>query len=734
MNPKIRCMGSRFLGRTGAVCAAWAVLAAPAMGQDWADQENTDVNVTDYGTVDLAVQETDLSQVLQMLSIQSHKNIITSKSVSATVTANLYDVTFHEALDAILRVNGYGYLEEGNFVYIYTLAELAEMEALSRVTESRIFELDYLSAVDANEFITPLLSDVGQSSHRGEVQPGFQPDISDGGADSYAYSAKLVINDYPENLEAIADLLDDLDTPPQQVLIEATVLQTALDETNAFGVDFSVIADLNFIDLHTPLGVVNNLLAGDDVKSGFQPADNEALGGASTVGNTAGAGGLKLGIITNNVSAFLRVLDEVTDTTVLARPKIMALNRQRAAVLVGARVGYLSTTATQTTTTQTVKFLDTGISLIFRPFISKDGTIRMELSPKVSEASLRAVTDSQGLQVTIPDELTNELTTNVRIRDGQTLVLGGLFRESTRVSRRQVPWLGDIPIIGAAFRGQDDTVDRDEIIFLITPTIVPDDVLWATGQETLAYSNAIAVGARAGLLPFSREGITNNHNLDAMDAYERGDLDMALYHVNISLRLNHVQPAMLRLRQEITGEKERVHERSMMERAFRKVLGRGPSQEAASGQTPPGPRSMPMRSFTLQELMVDEPGRWSDMREPGTGDSSTGTESVSQESSGEWFEWHGDGDADDAEAGSGIDSAGASPQTSGEQPGHEEQGEAEGPHSNAATMRNDQWLVAEQLRRMFSRQGLWLAADNPSGAYDLGWGHSTSFVTFGDLV
>ena len=202
-----------------------------------------------------------------------------------------------------------------------------------------------------------------------------------------------------------------------------------------------------------------------------------------------------------------------------------------------------------------------------------------------------------------------------------------------------------------------------------------------------------------------------------MDAFERGDLDMALYHVNISLRLSHVQPAMLRLRQEITGEKERVHERSMMERAFRKILGRGPSQEAASGQMPPGLRSMPMRSFTLQELMVDEPGRWSGMHEPGTDDSSTGTESVSQESSGEWFEWNVGGDADDAEAGSGIDSAGATPQTGGVgQPGHEEHGEAEGPHSNAATMSNDQWLVAQQLRGMFSRQGLWQAAGNPWGA------------------
>lgn len=140
-----------------------------------------------------------------------------------------------------------------------------------------------------------------------------------------------------------------------------------------------------------------------------------------------------------------------------------------------------------------------------------------------------------------------------------------------------------------------------------------------------------------------------------------------------------------------------------------------------------------MRSSTLQEFMVDEPGRWSDMREPGTDDSSTGTESLSQEWSGEWFEWNVGGDADDAEAGSGIDSAGVTPQTTGGQPSHEEQGEAEGPHSNAATMRDDQWLVAQQLRRMFSRQGLWQAADT-SGANDPGWGHSFPFVTFDDLV
>ncbi|MHC4801884.1 MAG: type II secretion system protein GspD, partial [Planctomycetota bacterium] len=425
-------IGRRFVARVGAVCAAWAMLATPAHAQVWGGEEGPEVNVTDYGTVDLAVQDTDLAQVLEMLSIQGRKNIITSKNVSATVSANLYDVTFYEALDAILSVNGYGYTEKGNFIYIYTQEELAEVEAASRRTESRIFMLEYLSAGDASEFIAPLLSEAGKASARGDVQTGFQPDISDGGADSYAYEAKLVVNDYTENLDAIATLLEELDTPPQQVLIEASILQTTLDEANSYGVDFAVIADMDFLDLTDPLSPVNNLLNGDDPNNGFQPDDNEAVGVQSTVGNTKGAGGFKVGVVSDEISVFLKLLDEVTDLSVLARPKIMALNRQRAEVLVGARVGYLSTTATQTTTTQTVQFLDTGIHLTFRPFISKNGMIRMELSPSVSEASLRTVTDAQGLQVTIPDELTNEMTTNVRVKDGQTLVLGGLFRESTR--------------------------------------------------------------------------------------------------------------------------------------------------------------------------------------------------------------------------------------------------------------------------------------------------------------
>jgi len=165
------------------------------------------VVVDEFGTVDLVVNETEVTQVLEMLAIQSRRNIIASNSVTGVVSANLYDVTFNEALEAILRVNGFGYVEEGNFVYVYTVDELETIEKARRKTDSRIYELQYLSAGDADEFVKPLLSEDGKAAFRGTVDAGYKPSMEDGGADSYAWSSKLVINDYPENLDGIAVLL-----------------------------------------------------------------------------------------------------------------------------------------------------------------------------------------------------------------------------------------------------------------------------------------------------------------------------------------------------------------------------------------------------------------------------------------------------------------------------------------------------------------------------------------------
>lgn len=511
--------------------------------------------VDEFGTVDLVVNETEVTQVLEMLAIQSRRNIIASNSVTGIVSANLYDVTFNEALDAILRVNGFGYVEEGNFVYVYTIDELDTIEKARRKTESRIYELQYLSAADADEFVKPLLSEDGKAAFRGTVEPGYQPSMADGGGDSYAWSSKLVINDYPENLDEIAHLLYELDTAPMQVVVEATVVQTSVDESNEFGVDFTALSNIQIGSIAGgPLAAANDLIGGSFL-------DTNATAVTSGVGQTDAtlSGGLKAGIIKDHVGAFLRVLDQVVDTTVLARPRVTCLNRQRAEVLIGTRFGYLSTTQTQTSTTQTVEFLDTGIHLVFRPFISPDGMIRLELNPSVSSATLHLDGGQQ-----VPDEITQQLTTNIRCRDGETIILGGLFKESTVVSRNQVPILGDIPILGAAFRGQDDQVVKEEIIFLLTPSIIPDERLWESGKDSLAIVETVRIGARSGLLPFSREQITANYNRDALDAYRKGDLERALYWTNLSLRTSGVQPEMVRLRENITDETESIWERDLL--------------------------------------------------------------------------------------------------------------------------------------------------------------------------
>ena len=210
--------------RLAALGLAFGLLGGPALAQDDGEEAGFDpgnelldlsgVEVDDFDTFNIQVQDTELAQVLQMLALQSERNVIASRNVSAVISANLFDVTFFEALDAILKPNGFRWVEEGKFIYVYTQEEFARMQALDRKTESRMFELEHLSAQDASEFATPLLSDRGKLSFIGEVEGGIEQDLGAMGADSWAKSAILVVNDYPENLGRVAELLEEIDTAP----------------------------------------------------------------------------------------------------------------------------------------------------------------------------------------------------------------------------------------------------------------------------------------------------------------------------------------------------------------------------------------------------------------------------------------------------------------------------------------------------------------------------------------
>ncbi|MEO1584544.1 MAG: hypothetical protein AAFR96_08225 [Planctomycetota bacterium] len=572
--------GTFGLGVRGA--ALVCLLAGGSVGVTHAQDEQPElnepggvVNVDENLITELFVNDEDLNTVLQLLGIQAQKNIVTGQSVSGRVTANFFGVTFYEALDAILNVNGYGYIERGSFIYVYGLEELERIEEATRTRKSEVVNLNYISAIDVQTFVAPMLSDIGSitiSAEAGEFQsPGDTPT----GAESFAGVATIVVTDYEETVDEILEMVARIDTRPAQVLVEATILQTSLNEANAFGMDFSIIDDLDFGDFvgaGGPLGVIPALISGQGgtLVGGSEtpiaaPADGGGGGVTSTAGNTAGSATLRAGVVSGDIAVFLRLLDEVTDTTILSTPKILTLNRQSARVLVGEKVGYLSTTSTETATTQTVEFLDTGTQLYMRPFVSDDGFIRMELKPQVSTAEIRTVTDSGGAAVTIPDELTNELVTNVMVRDGQTVVLGGLFREATTATRRQVPFLGDIPILGAPFRGHDDATERQEIVFLIKPTIVNDQVLLDQADRALATVERVRAGARKGLLPWSREKLTAMYNLEAERLFREGKYTRALHKVQRSLNLNPNQPDAIQLRERLIGEQSKNPHRSTLQ-------------------------------------------------------------------------------------------------------------------------------------------------------------------------
>ena len=583
------------------------------------DAENSDEVIDEFGAFEIAVEDVPLPQVLNMLAIQSRRNIIMSKRVgSISISANLFDVTFYEALDSILHIASLCYDEQGNFIYVMTCEEKLQRERAGRTLEDRVYYLDHISPSDAESLAKPLLSTDGSMSKLGDAQNGFAPGKTDAGSDEWAHEPVLVVRDYTDNLDAINTLLKDVDTPPKQVMVESTILVTKSEGDYAWGMDVSVLLKANFQQLINPLNPVGWLQNDSPPTAGATAPANNAIGIQSTVGNTKGKGGFKFGILNDNVGVFLRLLDDVSDTMILARPKILALNRQRAQVLVGERIAYLSTTQTETATTQSVQFLDTGINLILRPFISRDNSIRMELYPSVSEAKLRTIGDGATLGfTTVPDEITNEITTNVRVRDGETVILGGLFKDKAFTSRKSVPGLGDVPVLGAAFQGQDDKVERQEIIFLVTPTVVKEEVMDDASKEANELVSDIAVGVREGLLPWAREKMAANYNHDAHVALSGGDTDRAISFINRSLRNDPNQPEMVKMRKDILGERSiystgRDVLDQIFERTFRRSVGETDEQSVFPTSDPlssaaPGSRGSDLNEFDPGQFTGGDP-------------------------------------------------------------------------------------------------------------------------------
>jgi type IV pilus assembly protein PilQ len=231
----------------------------------------------------------------------------------------------------------------------------------------------------------------------------------------------------------------------------------------------------------------------------------------------------------------------------MARTNIQAVNKQLGQVYIGEKIGYQSTINQDPSggNTQEVSFLETGTKLAFRPYIGNDGFIRMDIHPKVSDGTIQ----STG----IPNEDSTEVATNIMVKDGQTVVIGGLFKDDTTNTVRQVPILGSIPVVGFLFREKRDILERNEIVVLLTPHILdaPDSAAGAMGLADVSRAND---AGWKGTTIASRSKDAQVFYTRASRLYLEGDREGAMMEVRKALHLRPTYMQAIRLKERILSE------------------------------------------------------------------------------------------------------------------------------------------------------------------------------------
>ena len=409
------------------------------------------------GRLTMNFKNEDIRNVLEMLSAQGNLNILSSNSVQGTVSAALNGVDLDHALTAILRSTGYVARHEGSFIYVGTPQDFEQMQQSQDKIGTRVYRPNYVPAAELQALILPLLTTkvgVVSVSKPSEVGIGASPEKA--GGDSFAGGEVVLVRDYEAVLAQVDQIVTETDVRPMQVSIEAMILSVKLTDKDQLGINWQLL-------LSDPRAT---LAIGSPVPT--VPADFTS-------------GGLTFAYLGGNVGSFVQALEEINETNVIASPKLMVMNKQRAEVQIGRQQGYVgNTTQTETSTTSQIQMLDTGTILRLRPFITSDGLVRMEVHPELSSGDV--VVKGQNL---VPDKEITQVTSNVMVRDGCTVIIGGLMREQLTNHTTQLPVLGNLKWVGPLFRNKTETVERQEILVLITPRIVYEPGTCREGQQAL---------------------------------------------------------------------------------------------------------------------------------------------------------------------------------------------------------------------------------------------------------
>jgi type IV pilus secretin PilQ/predicted competence protein len=431
--------------------------------------------------ITLHADNLDVRKALEIVSRQARMNILVASGVGGEVTLDVREKTVEETLEAIAKLCHLTIRREKDVFYVTTLADLRQNEEDNLPV--RVYYLNYVRSSDVDAMIKPLLSSRGTTSKSPNSEVGLTSDVvassgssgsggggGGGGGSSAAVQAGgntmaggeiLIVQDYEQVLKTVDRVVAEIDIQPPQVLIEAVILEVTLDKHLELGVNAGILDGAG-----NALGVIGNgsLI---NAAAGFTPASVLTAGGKVADGVSSGfaenTAGIKFGWVGGNTTGFIRALESLADTKVLASPRLLVLNKQRAEIHLGDELGYQTSTVSQTSTTQTVQFLNVGTQLRLRPFVSSDGWVRMEIHPERSSGLI----DDNG----IPQANTSQITTNVMIPDGATIVIGGLIDTEVDKNWTGIPFLSRIPLLGYLFRNTVEDTPKKELVVLLTPHI-----------------------------------------------------------------------------------------------------------------------------------------------------------------------------------------------------------------------------------------------------------------------
>lgn len=424
--------------------------------------------------ISLNFQDIEVRAVLQLIADFTELNLVASDSVAGRITLRLQNVPWDQALELVLKTRGLDKRQVGNVLMVAPAAEIAERERQQIEANKQIAELAPLSTefirirYAAADTLVPLFgagSEDGGSliSPRGSV-------IVDPRTNS------LIITETNSKLREIRELIELVDIPIRQVMIEARIVIAQSDLNKELGIEWGggyLDPDANSNVLSVSADTANVVGLNTAVVDGVQPTVSFPGALLVDLGVASATSGFAVGFTSNDLflSAELSALEAAGQGEVVSQPKVITGDKQQATIESGTEVPYQESSASGETTTS---FKEAVLKLDVTPNITPDDRILLDLVITQDSVGDLVRTGTGGF---IPSIDTTELTTQVLVGNGETIVLGGVFRTEDIESVTKVPFFGDIPYVGAMFRNQSTQKTKTETLIFITPRILADSLL-----------------------------------------------------------------------------------------------------------------------------------------------------------------------------------------------------------------------------------------------------------------